>query len=156
DPSEILPCPACRQQLRVPTNEGTLQLTCPKCRHYRGWTAPPQGETDTTQRKPEHRRALPKEFNWPKAAAISFGVSLFFIVVMWRDSNYSEPGKGVWAPGYRHSGLGTGTVVTAKEADEQRRNYQAKPLGEKLFWAALAWACFGGSLLFMGYLWHRD
>jgi mannitol/fructose-specific phosphotransferase system IIA component (Ntr-type)/phage FluMu protein Com len=42
--SLILPCPHCRQLLRVPTNRGALTLTCPRCRTRWDWM-PPQNET---------------------------------------------------------------------------------------------------------------
>src|SRR5262249_39919076 len=36
----ILPCPNCRQLLRVPANRGDLILTCPRCRTRWGWSPP--------------------------------------------------------------------------------------------------------------------
>lgn len=44
DTCAILPCPICGQQLRVPTDRGNLQLTCPKCRHRWDWVVPPPSE----------------------------------------------------------------------------------------------------------------
>jgi hypothetical protein len=34
----ILPCPNCRQRLRVPINRGDLTLTCPTCRWRWDWS----------------------------------------------------------------------------------------------------------------------
>jgi hypothetical protein len=34
----ILPCPNCRQRLRVPTDRGDLALTCPSCRWRWDWS----------------------------------------------------------------------------------------------------------------------
>ena len=41
--STILPCPNCRQLLRVPTNRGELILTCPLCRTRWDWLPPQAG-----------------------------------------------------------------------------------------------------------------
>jgi uncharacterized protein YbaR (Trm112 family) len=34
----ILPCPRCRQRLRVPIDRGNLMLTCPRCRRRWDWS----------------------------------------------------------------------------------------------------------------------
>jgi glutaredoxin 3 len=30
---QVLPCPNCRQSLRLPRGKGKLKITCPRCRH---------------------------------------------------------------------------------------------------------------------------
>src|SRR5688572_3879581 len=40
----ILPCPCCRQLLRVPTDRGELILTCPVCRTRWGWSPSQAGD----------------------------------------------------------------------------------------------------------------
>ena len=41
--STILPCPNCRQRLRVPTDRGGLILTCPTCRTRWDWSPTQEG-----------------------------------------------------------------------------------------------------------------
>ena len=41
--STILPCPNCRQWLRVPTDRGGLILTCPTCRTRWDWSPTQEG-----------------------------------------------------------------------------------------------------------------
>ena len=37
----VEPCPICGQKLRIPTDRGDLNLTCPKCRHSWNWPTRP-------------------------------------------------------------------------------------------------------------------
>jgi len=59
----ILPCPGCRQRLRVPADRGALILTCPVCRTRWDWPLAPDepifiGEDRTALRDPELAAAL--------------------------------------------------------------------------------------------------
>ena len=45
--SMIEQCQNCGQSVRVPTNQGTIRVTCPKCRSAWDWT--PQAKTESTR-----------------------------------------------------------------------------------------------------------